>query len=119
MLIASIIVLSIIGIFILGHSLNGYLRKSKSKTWKVGDILILDSQYVGPALLNQLKKTGTTPTLSGWNKNNVFIIADGRVYQESWLSIKTNKSNNWRNNFNSCKEYMGKNPSFDQDVSTT
>ena len=92
-------------------------RKSMSKGWKVGDVIILNSLETSTNLLKEMKKNNIgSITLCGWNEDNVFYNLGNRVYCESWKSVDTNKSQVWRDNVNKCTEFMGGNPGFNSHV---
>lgn len=92
-------------------------RKSTSKNWQVGDVIYLDWQYTSSSLTKECQKQNLSHVnLSGWNNDNVFYNVGSRVFCEDWSSIDINKSQKWRDYYNSCEEFMGKKPAFDKGV---
>ena len=113
-----------IGCFCAGVALVSFVyfvknrnRKSMSKGWKVGDVIILNVLETSSKLLKDMNKNNvSTVTLCGWNEDNVFYDFNNRVYCESWKSIGNNKSQVWRDNASKCAEFMGSEPGFNPHV---
>ena len=95
---------------------NSFERKQMSKGWKVNDVLILNYSNISSDLRDQLKRINKTPLLTGWNKSKVFIQVGDVVYMEKWSVIDANKSDTWRKNYETCKNYMGQDPTFSPNV---
>jgi hypothetical protein len=95
---------------------NSFERKQMSKGWKVNDVLILNYSNISSDLKYQLKRINKTPLLTGWNKSKVFIQVGDVVYMEKWSVIDANKSDTWRKNYETCKNYMGQDPTFSPNV---
>lgn len=92
-------------------------RKSWSKGWKIGDVIILRFSETSSGLRQEMnKKNITTVTLSGWNEDEVFYVIGDKVFCESWSSIDTNKSQVWRDNVSKCTKFMGSKPGFNPHV---
>ena len=112
------VILSVISIIVGYDRLQVKNRKTISQNWEVGDVIIPDWNYLGNELTKELKgRNLNTLTLSGWNSENIFYNLGGSCYCESWSSIKSNKSQIWRDNHKNCSEFMGKQPGFDSKVS--
>jgi hypothetical protein len=113
-----------IGCFCAGIALISFVyfvrnrnRKSMSKGWKVGDVIILNSLETSTNLLKEMNKNNiSTVTLCGWNEDNVFYKIGTLIYCESWKSVDVNKSQVWRDNVNKCTEFMGTEPGFNSRV---
>jgi hypothetical protein len=113
-------------LYFLGSSLVGIIlgyvyysikindRKKQCATWEVGDVIVVKRYEVSNGLTKELQKNGNLRTvkLSGWNEDNVMFELGNKYFIEEWKSIDTNKSDYWRTQHNKCKNFMGKNPSF-------
>lgn len=114
----------IIGCFCAGFALVNFVyfvkyrnRKSMSKGWKIGDVIILRYSEITAELRKEMNKTNIgTVTLSGWNEDEVFYNVGNKVFCESWNSVYSNKSHVWRDNVNKCTEFMGSKPGFNPHV---
>ena len=92
-------------------------RKSMSKGWKVGDVIVLNLLETSTNLRKEMSKNNiTTVTLCGWNEDDVFYNVGSKIFCESWKSIDTNKSQVWRDNVSKCTEFMGDKPGFNPHV---
>jgi len=92
-------------------------RRISSRGWEVGDKIILDRAHTSSSLYEAVEKSGEMATLVGWNSKHVFYTVGGTTYREDWLSIKTNKSDNWRKSYSESRSFMGKDPGFNPSVS--
>jgi hypothetical protein len=103
----------VITTWFLLHKTNLKQREQLCKEWKVGDKLIVNSTELDLALQRANQEYGI---LSGCNLENVFIEIGDVVYCRKWFDVKTNKSYNWRVNYQKCQEAMGTNPTFSYEV---
>lgn len=92
-------------------------RKLKSKTWQIGDKIIISYGDISSSLNKNLGDSGDMVTLVGWNPTNVIYSYKNSNYIESWSSVNTNKSDYWRKHYETSKEFMGKKPGFNVIVS--
>lgn len=107
-------VIFIVGVYTFIQRMS---RKSRSKNWKIGDVILYDYLNLSYELKLVIKeKKLNSLTLSGWNGDNVFYTVDKTCYCEKWGTIDSNKSQIWRDNYNNCKTFMGKTPAFDEYV---
>lgn len=107
-------VIFIVGIYTYLQRLS---RKSRSKDWKIGDVILYNHSNLSYNLqlaINEKKLDSLV--LSGWNADSVFYKVGKQVFCENWNSIEDNKSQIWRDNYNNCKTFMGKTPAFDEYV---
>jgi len=108
--------------FVLAGIVLGYIysllkiknRKIRSSTWEVGDVILIKRTEISLGLNKVLEKNGNTNVvkLSGWNEESVMFEFGNKVFIEEWKAIDMNKSDYWRTQFNNCKGFMGKDPSF-------
>jgi hypothetical protein len=96
------------------HSIKINDRKKQCATWEVGDVIVVKRYEVSNGLTKELQKNGNSRTvkLSGWNEDNVMFELGNKYFIEEWKSIDVNKSDYWRTQHNNCKNFMGKDPSF-------
>ena len=89
-------------------------RKTRSSTWEVGDVILINRSEISLGLNRALEENGNTRVvkLSGWNEESVMFELGNKVFVEEWKAIDVNKSNYWRTQYNECKGFMGKDPSF-------
>lgn len=111
-----VLVITIISGIWLIKFVNSFERKQMSKGWKVNDVLILNYSNISSNLRDQLNRVNKTPLLTGWNKSSVFIQVGNLVFEEKWKAIDANKSDTWRKNYETCKKYMGQDPTFSPNV---
>ena len=104
------IVLLIIGLVVIGGSIQDKNRRAKCKNWKVGDKLSLCKGRYNDILNNKRKEFAI---LKGWDLDNLYIdCGDGMIYQVNWSVMAFNKSATWRKNYDEAKKVMGCDPGF-------
>jgi hypothetical protein len=110
----------IVGIFLISFSVHLAKlksRKSEFKDWKVGDLLILESNS---SEYHEIKKSGKSMArVLGWTEYYLYLEIDDSTHQCSWDCFKDNKSAIWRRNYENCKSTMGIEPGFKPGVSDT
>lgn len=106
---------TVIGITILLVNYHYKQRKEMLKTWQVGDKLYpkLDFHLNNPDASQAFAKSGKEfLTLVGFTMYHVFVKIDGITYKIEFKYIDFNKSAIWRENYDTCKEFMGTEPDF-------
>jgi hypothetical protein len=110
----------IVGIFFtsfLIHLTKLNHRKSEFKDWKVGDLLILESNS---SEYREIVKLGKSMTkVVGWTEYYLYLEIGDSTHQCSWDCFKDNKSAIWRRNYENCKSTMGVEPGFKPSVNDT
>ena len=91
-------------------------RKKMVSNWKVGDVILVDKDKIPLSLFKDLKGKNSV-TLSGWNKDYVFLNIGDYTYSVEYNCIEHNKSAIWRLHYNNCEKYMGIKPKFSDEVS--
>lgn len=107
----------IVGLLLLSflvHVVKLQIRKSEFKDWKVGDLLILESNS---SELYEIKKLGKSMAkVVGWTEYHLYLEIGDSTRQCSWSCFKDNKSAVWRRNYDNCKSAMGVEPGFNSEV---
>lgn len=89
-------------------------RKKEAAKWKVGDKVVLHAC----SCRNSLKEKGKDyADLLGWDDKHIYVSDGEYTYKEERSKLDFNKSSSWRENYNSCKDYMGVNPKFSGSIS--
>ena len=113
-----LIILGIVGgIFLLSflvYSTKLQLRKSEFKDWKVGDLLILDSNSSEYYEIQNLGRSMVR--VLGWTESHLYLEIGDSTRKSSWNCLEVNKSAIWRRNFENCKSSMGVEPGFRPNV---
>lgn len=92
-------------------------RKMKTSGWKVGDMIIPRPSGSSASLWNRFEETKSSYVeLSGWDPESVYLAIGETVFQEDYESVKHNKSDTWRKNYERAKKFMGANPAFSSTV---
>jgi hypothetical protein len=109
------VILLIVAMIGVGGSIQDRNRRARCKNWKIGDKLILNrgNEYY-ETLQNKHKKYAV---LEGWSLSDLYInCGDGFVSKVNWSVLNTNKSANWRQNYDEAKEVMGCAPNFSSGI---
>ena len=115
-----IIIGAIIGVFFISfliHLTKLNNRKSEFKDWKVGDLLILESNSNEYHEIHKLGKS--MARVLGWTEYYLYLEIGDSTHQCSWDCFKDNKSAIWRRNYENCKSSMGVEPGFKPSVNDT
>lgn len=89
-------------------------RKIESSKWKVGDKVVL----LACSCRHSLQKKGKDfADLLGWDDKHIYVSDGESTYKEERSKLDFNKSSTWRENYKSCKDYMGTNPKFSSLIS--
>jgi hypothetical protein len=108
------IVLFGLTLIVVGGSIKDKTRKSRCKSWKIGDKLALNKGRYNDILTNKRKEFAI---LKGWDLDNLYIdCGDDMVYQVDWSVMNFNKSDIWRKNYEKAKKVMGCDPAFNGGV---
>jgi hypothetical protein len=104
------VILLIVSLIWVGGSIIDKNRRSRSKNFKIGDKLALNSGKHKRILQEKRKDFAI---LKGWDVSNLYIdCGDGMVYQVDWSVMDYNKSAIWRKNYEDAKNFMGCDPAF-------
>jgi hypothetical protein len=104
------VILLIIALIGVGSSIQDKNRKNKSKYFKIGDKLALNSGKHRRILEEKRKDFAI---LKGWDLEHLYIdCGDGMVYKVDWSVMDFNKSAIWRKNYEDAKNFMGCDPAF-------
>ena len=111
------IILLILAMIGVGGSIQDKNRKSKCKSWKIGDKLVLNR---GDYHRELEKNKVDYAILKGWSLDSLYInCGDDFVHKVSWSCLNMNKDDNWRQNYEQAKKVMGCDPAFPNGVGTT
>lgn len=107
-----LLILAMIGV---GGNIQEKNRKSRCKSWKIGDKLILCR---GNEYYQELQKNNKDyAILEGWSLNHLYInCGGGYVSKASWSVLNMNKSDSWRKNYDEAKKVMGCDPNFNYEI---
>jgi hypothetical protein len=109
-----LLILAMIGV---GGNIQEKIRKSRCKSWKIGDKLVLNR---GDYHRELEKNKVDFAILKGWSLDSLYInCGDDFVHKVSWGCLNYNKDDNWRQNYEEAKKVMGCDPAFPNGVGTS
>ena len=108
---------SVYTVFFLVKLIKRVRLKRKTSGWKVGDMIIPYQRGSSASLWTRFEETKSPYVeLAGWDPESVYLSIGKTVFQEDYDSVKHNKSDNWRKNYERAKKFMGANPAFSSTV---
>lgn len=103
--------------FLLVNLIKRTRRKIKTSGWKVGDMIIPYQRGSTPSFWKRFEESKSSYVqLDGWDPESVYLSIGKTVFKEDYESVKHNKSDVWRKNYERAKKFMGANPAFSPTV---